>query len=50
MITKIKKLFGICDHEYIKTTVCIINARLKCAKCKKTVLANLILDTKKYKK
>lgn len=50
MINKIKKLFGICDHEYIKTNICIINARLKCVKCKKTVLVNLISDTKKYKK
>jgi hypothetical protein len=50
MLTKIKKLFGICDHEYIKTNICsIINARLECVKCKKTVWTNLISDTKRYK-
>ena len=50
MINKIKKLFGICDHEYIKTNICsIINARLECVKCKKVVLTNLISDTKRYK-
>ena len=48
MINKIKKLFGICDHEYKKTNICIINARLECVKCRKAVVVNLITSKKKY--
>lgn len=50
MLNKIKKLFNICDHEYKKTNICIINARLECVKCRKAVVVNLITSKKKYKK
>jgi len=48
MLNKIKKFF--CDHEYKKTNICIINARLECIKCEKAVIVNLITSKKKYKR